>query len=252
MRRIGPYRDPHHSASLAALVGWWPEAPSQVKSHWRITACCFSMSCRSSTAPRWKSLRQPLETGHVVVARANHHVTYPARFQLVAAMNPCRCGYLGNPELACNRAPKCAPDYQSKISGPLLDRIDIHIEVEGLKVSELSHIAPGERSLSVATRVAKAREMQSSRAAGATIGTPAAVNCEASGEYLDAIAALDTDSRDLLGRATEQFHLSARGYYRVLRLARTLADLEQCEALRKIHVAEAISFRRPLTNRMVA
>ena len=246
-----PYRDPHHSASLPALVGGGMKAkPGEISLAHR--GVLFLDELPEFNRNTLEALRQPIETGKAVVARANHHITYPARFQLIAAMNPCRCGYLGNPELACNRAPKCAPEYQSKISGPLLDRIDIHIEVEALKVAELSRIAPGERSDAVAARVASARDIQTSRARVVTAGQPAGTNCEASGEYLNAIAQPDDEGQVLLNRAMEQFHLSARGYYRVLRLARTLADLEASDAVRKIHIAEAISFRRPLTTRVVA
>ncbi len=247
--RRRPFRDPHHSASLPALVGGGMKAkPGEISlAHHGVL---FLDELPEFNRATLEALRQPMETGYTVVARANHHITYPARFQLIAAMNPCRCGYLSTPGLACSRAPKCAPEYQSKISGPLLDRIDIHLEVEGLKVAELSRVAPGEPSATVAARVAKARDIQTTRAGTNKGNSP--INCTASGDYLNSIATPDAEGQSLLNRAMDQFRLSARGYYRVLRLARTLADLEGAESVRRIHVAEAISFRTPLTNRMVA
>ena len=247
--RRRPFRDPHHSASLPALVGGGMKAkPGEISlAHHGIL---FLDELPEFNRATLEALRQPMETGRAVVARANHHVTYPARFQLIAAMNPCRCGYLATPGLACSRAPKCAPEYQSKISGPLLDRIDIHLEIEGMKVAELSRVAPGEPSSFVAARVATARAAQADRAERET--ADARLNSQASGDYLNRIATPDSDGQSLLNRAMEQFHLSARGYYRVMRLARTLADLDGSEAVRRLHVAEAISFRRPLTDRMVA
>jgi magnesium chelatase family protein len=247
--RRRPYRDPHHSASLPALVGGGLRArPGEISlAH---NGVLFLDELPEFARGTLESLRQPLETGRAVVSRANHHVTYPARFQLVAAMNPCRCGYLGNPALGCARAPKCAPEYQSKISGPLLDRIDLHIEVEALKVSELSRVAPGENSAAVAARVAAARDIQSRRAKAA--GSDARVNAEAAGDYLTAVATPDAEGQALLSQAMDRFHLSARSYYRVLKVARSIADLEGADAIRKLHVAEAISLRRPLTERMVA
>jgi magnesium chelatase family protein len=247
--RRRPFRDPHHSASLAALVGGGLKAkPGEISlAH---NGVLFLDELPEFNRATLESLRQPLETGRAVVARANHHVTYPARFQFVAAMNPCRCGYLGNPALACNRAPKCAPEYQSRLSGPLLDRIDLHIEVEAVKVSELSRVAPGEPSAVVAARVAQARAIQQDRARAA--GVDAAINAHATGEYLDSIATPDEAGQTLLNQALDRFHLSARGYYRILRVARSLADLEGADAVRKLHVAEAISFRRLLTETVVA
>ncbi len=244
-----PFRDPHHSASLPALVGGGMKAkPGEISlAH---NGVLFLDELPEFSRNTLEALRQPMETGRAVVARANHHVTYPARFQLIAAMNPCRCGYLANPALACSRAPKCAPEYQARLSGPLLDRIDLHIEVDAVKVGELSRAAPGETSAAVAARVAKAREAQGVRAKAA--GPGMAINAHAGGEYLDTIAAPDEAGKQLLDQALDRFHLSARSYYRILRVSRTLADLEGAEAVRKLHIAEAISFRRLLTERVVA
>ena len=190
-----------------------------------------------------ESLRQPLEAGRITVARAQAHVTYPARFQLVAAMNPCRCGHLDDPMLACPRAPRCGVDYQARISGPLLDRIDLHVEVPALSVADMSLPPPAEGSAEVRARVAAARLLQSERFA--SVGEPGMrTNSEADGQVLERVAICDEPSLALLRRAAQQLHLSARGYHRVLRVARSIADLDGSEAIRKPHIAEAIAFRR--------
>jgi magnesium chelatase family protein len=186
------------------------------------------------------SLRQPLETGSVSVARANAHVTYPARVQLIAAMNPCRCGHLADAALACSRAPRCAQDYQMRLSGPLLDRIDIHVEVPAVSAADLSLPPPAEGSAEVATRVARARDIQTAR----YVGTGFRSNAEADGEALQDVAALDAAGQALLTQAATAMKLSARGYTRVLRVARTLADLAGQEGISRVHIAEALSYRR--------
>ena len=186
------------------------------------------------------SLRQPIETGEAVVARANAHVRYPARFQLVAAMNPCRCGYLTDPALGCGRAPKCAGDYQSRISGPLFDRIDMHVEVQGVTAADLSLPPAAEGNAEVAARVARARDIQRTRFDGEKIRT----NAEAEGELLDRIATPEASGIKLLTEAADRMRLSARGYSRVLRVARTIADLAGAEQSQRPHVAEALSYRR--------
>ena len=192
-----------------------------------------------------EALRQPLETGRVSIARANGHVTYPARFQLIAAMNPCRCGHFV--EQACGRAPRCAEDYQGRLSGPLLDRIDLHIDVPAVSPADLALPPPSEDSAAVARRVAAARKRQAARYAPLPAERRVGTNAEADGALLDEIAAPDPDGRALLVRAADRLRLSARGYHRVLRVARTLADLEGAATVGRRHIAEALSYRRQRT-----
>jgi len=241
--RRRPFRDPHHSASLAALVGGGIRArPGELSlAH---NGVLFLDELPEFARPALEALRQPLESGRVSVARANHHVTYPGRVQFVAAMNPCRCGHLDDPALACARAPKCAREYQSKISGPLFDRIDLHVEVPAVSAADLTLPPPAEGSSAVAARVAAARATQRDRYAARQDGPALRLNAEADGELLEAVAAPDAGGRALLGEATGRMKLSARGYHRVLRVARTLADLEGSEAVHRAHVAEALSYRR--------
>jgi magnesium chelatase family protein len=241
--RTRPYRNPHHSASMAALTGGGLKAkPGEVSlAHHGVL---FLDELPEFQRTALDSLRQPIETGEVVVARANKHVTYPARFQLIAAMNPCRCGHLDDPALACSRAPKCAIDYQSKVSGPLMDRIDIHIDVPAVSAADLGLPASSESSEHVAIRVEKARNIQQDRYNKMGLGNSVSCNAEVDGEALEKVAVLDNHSRDLLMKAVERMKLTARGYHRVLRVARTIADLDGAEHINKIHLSEAISFRQ--------
>jgi magnesium chelatase family protein len=186
------------------------------------------------------SLRQPMESGEAIVARANAHVRYPARFQLVAAMNPCRCGYLSDPAQACGRAPKCGSDYQARLSGPLLDRIDLHVEVAGVSAQDLALPPPAEGTAAVAERVGKARDIQMQRYDGLNPRT----NAEVEGELLDRVATPDPAGTNLLADAATALKLTARGYHRVLKVARTIADLAGKETVGRIHIAEALSYRR--------
>lgn len=241
--RARPFRDPHHSATLPALIGGGLRArPGEVSlAHHGVL---FLDELPEFARQTLEALRQPIETGRATVARANHHVTYPARFQLVAAMNPCRCGHLDDAALACGRAPKCALDYQSRISGPLFDRIDLHVDVPAVTPADLSLPPPAENSAAVAERVAEARARQHARYAKlATSERSVHSNAEADGELLEEVAAPDAEGRTLLHQAAERLKLSARGYHRVLRVARTLADLDGVDKVGRVHVAEALSYR---------
>lgn len=239
IRRRRPYRAPHHSASMPALVGGGLKVrPGEISlAHLGVL---FLDELPEFQRQVLDSLRQPLETGNVSVARANTHVTFPARVQLVAAMNPCRCGHLGDPALACSRAPRCAADYQARVSGPLLDRIDLHVEVAGVSAADLTLPPPAEGSAVVAERVAAARMLQAERY---NVHGPR-TNAEADGELLDQVATPDEPGRKLLADAASAMRLSARGFHRVLRVARTIADLAGAEQVGRIHVAEALSYRR--------
>jgi magnesium chelatase family protein len=237
--RRRPFRSPHHSASMAALVGGGLRVkPGEVSlAHLGVL---FLDELPEFQRAVLDSLRQPIESGEAVVARANAHVRYPARFQLVAAMNPCRCGYLDDPAQACGRAPKCAQEYQSRISGPLFDRIDIHVEVAGVSAADLALPPPAESSADVAARVARARDIQRQRYAEKGLRS----NAEAEGELLDRVAAPDGAGARLLTDAAAAMRLTARGYHRVLRVARTIADLGGAAGVGRVHIAEALSFRR--------
>ena len=239
LTRTRPYRSPHHSASMAALVGGGLKVkPGEVSlAHLGVLFLDELPEFQRSVLD---SLRQPLETGMVSVARANAHVTFPARVQLVAAMNPCRCGHLGDASLACSRAPRCAADYQAKVSGPLLDRIDLHVEVQAVTAADLVLPPPAEGSAEVGARVAEARSVQAERYADADVRT----NAEIDGDLLEAVATPDEAGRKLLAQAAEAMRLSARGYTRVLRVARTIADLAGAGEIGRLHVAEALSYRR--------
>jgi len=190
-----------------------------------------------------ETLRQPIESGEIVVARANAHVRYPCRFMLVAAANPCKCGYLTDPNRACARVPVCGEEYMSRISGPLMDRFDLRIEMPPVTLQDLDMPATGEASATIANRVAAGRAVQSARFEG----TEMRVNSDLEGGALEQLAAPDPDGKDLLLKVADRFGLSARGYHRVLRVARTIADLDHSKDVRKPHVAEAVGFRLALS-----
>ena len=243
IRRRRPYRAPHHSASMPALVGGGLKVrPGEISlAHLGVL---FLDELSEFQRPVLDSLRQPLETGNVTVARANTHVTFPARVQLVAAMNPCRCGHAYEPGYSCKRAQldRCTADYQMRISGPLMDRIDLRIEVPAVTAADLILPAPSEGSAEVAARVAAARDLQLTRYAAA--GLPhVRTNAEAPASLLETIAQPDAQGQKLLRDAAETMKLTARGYHRVLRVARTLADLDGAEKIGRLHLAEALSYR---------
>ncbi|QRM53981.1 YifB family Mg chelatase-like AAA ATPase [Sinorhizobium sp. BG8] len=236
-----PYRTPHHSATMAALVGGGMRAkPGEASlAHHGIL---FLDEFPEFSPQVLDALRQPLETAECIIARANHRVTYPAAFQLVAAMNPCRCGMATEPGYSCARGPRCMSDYQARISGPLMDRIDIRVDVPAVSAVDLIRPIAAEPSAVVAARVERARALQADRFA--TLGTSGvSVNARASTALIERIAAPDPGGLQLLRDAAERMKFSARGYHRVLKVARTLADLEGCETVGRIHLAEAISYR---------
>ncbi|MFT8973593.1 YifB family Mg chelatase-like AAA ATPase [Zymomonas mobilis] len=235
-----PFRAPHHSASMAALIGGGQHIkPGEVTlAHLGVL---FLDELPEFKRPVLDSLRQPLENGEVSIARAHAHIRFPARVQLIAAMNPCRCGHLDDAALACSRAPKCAAEYQNKISGPLLDRIDIHIDMPPVGAHELM-LPEGESSATVKARVMAARHIQSQRYQDYKDGT-IRCNAEADGALIEKLAPMDDAARKILMTAVEKMHLSARAYYRLLKVARTIADLDRAETLNQIHISEALSYR---------
>ncbi len=238
-----PFRAPHHSASMPALTGGGQKAkPGEISlAH---NGVLFLDELPEFQRTALEALRQPLETGEISVARANIHVSYPARFQLIAAMNPCRCGYLGSPGRECSRAPRCAEEYASRLSGPLLDRIDMHIDVPALAPWELAKTPDGESSVAVKERVLSARERQKERYARSEAGEKINKNADASGSLLEKTALATDDALAFLVKAAEKMQLSARAYHRILRVARTIADLEQNDRILTAHIAEALSFRQ--------
>ncbi|TWG90110.1 magnesium chelatase family protein [Mesorhizobium sp. J18] len=236
-----PFRAPHHSASMAAMVGGGLRArPGEMSlAHHGVL---FLDEFPEFSPQVLDSLRQPLETAECVIARANHRVSYPARIQLVAAMNPCRCGMAGEPGHRCVRGPRCVSDYQARISGPLLDRIDLRIEVPAVSASDLIRPGRAETSAVVAERVARARKLQQERFTA--LGLPSwTTNAHCSTALVEEIAAPDTAGAALLKEASEKMGFSARAYHRVLKVARTLADLAGEEKVGRLHLAEAISYR---------
>ncbi|WP_371396302.1 YifB family Mg chelatase-like AAA ATPase [Fretibacter rubidus] len=236
LSRARPYRTPHHSASMAAMVGGGNKAKPGEAS---LAHCgvLFLDELPEFTAQVLDSLRQPLETGEISVARVNAHVRYPARFQLIAAMNPCRCGTAGADGVACRRGERCAVDYQARISGPFMDRIDIQIDVPAVTPADLALPPSTEGTADIAARVARARSAQLARNGGVT-------NASLRTDQLDHVAEPDREGRALLTQAAETLGLTARGYHRVLRVARTLADLSGSEHIHRLHIAESLSLRR--------
>ncbi len=235
-----PFREPHHSASQAALSGGGHRArPGEVSLAHR--GVLFLDELPEFPRQALESLRQPMESGRTTVSRAAAHITYPARFQLVAAMNPCRCGYFGDAGRDCSRAPRCGEDYQHRVSGPVLDRIDLAVDVQPATASELAHAQAGETSERIAERVARARRVQAER-----YGVDGPVcNAEADQDLI----ALMPDAQKLLEQAMEKLRLSPRGYTRTMRVGRTIADLAGVVTVDRVHIAEALAFRHRSASR---
>ncbi len=236
-----PFRAPHHSATMAALVGGGSKPrPGEVAlAH---NGVLFLDELPEFSAPVLDSLRQPLENGETSIARANHRLTYPSKIQLIAAMNPCRCGKAFEPGYACAKGGHCAERYQARISGPLLDRIDIHIEVPAVTALDLLDERSGERSETIAERVRRARQIQSDRFHKLR-GDASQLNATCSASILTEIAAPTEEGKHLLKEAALKLNLSARGFHKAMRVARTLADLEGCLSVERVHLAEALSYR---------
>jgi len=236
-----PFRAPHHSCSMAAMVGGGvgkKVKPGEISlAH---NGVLFLDELPEFPPSVIESLRQPIETGEVLISRANSHVKFPANFQLIAAMNPCKCGYLNDQSKACNRAPICGENYQMKISGPIMDRFDIHIEVPNVDIHSIRAAEKGESSEDVATRVKKVREMQQERYEGYGIRT----NSRLDGQLLTDYATPDDEGQKMLNQAASRFKMSMRGYNRILRVARTIADLEESRYINKMHIAEALNYRQ--------
>ena len=237
--RARPFREPHHTASMAAIVGGGKAAkPGEISlAH---NGVLFMDEFPEFARAVLETLRQPIETGDVVIARANAHVRYPCKFLLVAAANPCKCGYLADPARACARVPICGEDYLGRISGPLMDRFDLRVDVPPVAYTDLDLPATGDTSATVAARVGAARARQAVRFREFP---GLRVNADMEGAMLEEVAAPNAESRALLARVAERFGLSARGYHRVLRVARTIADLDASDAVLLPHVAEAVSYR---------
>ena len=233
-----PFRERHHTASMAAIFGGGKGAkPGEISlAH---NGILFLDELPEFPRHVLETLRQPLETGEVMISRANAHVKYPCKFSLIAAANPCKCGFMTDPDQACGRAPNCGNDYLGRISGPLMDRFDLRIEVPVVRFQDLSLPASGERSHVIAKRVLEARALQDTRFSKTEIAT----NSDLKGDAMDRLIKMDEDAKTYLEQAAIKLNLTARGFHRVIRVSRTIADLEQSENVARHHVGEAISFR---------
>jgi magnesium chelatase family protein len=234
--RVRPFRAPHHTASAAALVGGGsPPRPGEISlAHQGILFL--------DELPEFKrvldTLREPLETGVITISRAARQADFPAKFQLIAAMNPCPCGHAGSTLRQCRCRPEIVKRYQSRLSGPLLDRIDLQVEVTAVAPETMAHAPDGEPSAVVAQRVLAAREAQLKR--------QGCINADITARRLDEVAALDPQAKQFVQAACAQLGWTGRGYHRVLKLARTIADLAQTSSIDISHLAEAIQYRRVL------
>ena len=240
LKKNRPFRSPHHSSSTIALVGGGHSKkimPGEISlAH---NGVLFLDELPEFSRTTIESLRQPIETGYVNISRANSHVTYPTKFQLVAAMNPCKCGYLTDANRACSKAPKCAEDYQSKISGPIMDRVDITVEVNENVSYGTESIHTNESSDKIKERVFAARNLQKERYEGYGI----TLNSQLEGELLYEIASLDNETQILLNKFAEKNKISMRSYNRILKVSRTIADLSLSKKIKKYHLAEAINYK---------
>lgn len=236
-----PYRDPHNSASLISIVGGGADAkPGEISlAH---NGILFLDELPEFQRSVIDSLRQPLETNEITISRAKEHITYPANIQLIAAMNPCKCGYFGTAEKRCAKAPKCAIEYRNKISGPILDRFDIVIYINSVKATELFENAPKENSASIRVRVEKVRTLQKSRAEKYAVKS-LYLNGKAQGKYLDEMTKLDSNTTNFFQKTVENSNISARSCYKLLRVSRTIADMENEPAIRQHHIFEALQYR---------
>ena len=235
--RQRPIRAPHHSASTAALVGGG-STPRPGEISLAHNGVLFLDELPEFDRRVLEALREPLESGHITISRAARRAEFPARFQLVAAMNPCPCGYQGHPKKVCHCTPDQIARYQSRLSGPFLNRIDMQVEVPAVEAADLHQAPAGESSVAVAERVVRAFERQMAR--------QQCLNARLSVQQMDEFATPDDAGRILLTKAMNQFNWSARVYHRILRVARSVADLEGSDVVKAGHVAQAIQYRRGL------
>ena len=236
-----PFREPHHSASFISIVGGGADAkPGELSlAH---NGILFLDELPEFQKSAIEALRQPLETHNITISRAKEHITYPANIQLIAAMNPCKCGYYGEHQKECSKAPKCALEYRNRISGPILDRFDIIIYVSSIKISELFEKEEKVRSSVIRDRVTQARDIQKNRAAARSVANYQ-LNGKIQSSFLEKITNLDDPTRIFFQKAIEHSNLSARGCHKILRVSRTLADMERSETVLKHHIAEALQYR---------
>lgn len=241
-----PYIEVHHSCSMPAMVGGGMKAkPGEISLAHK--GVLFLDELAEFPRQVLDSLRQPLETGNIAISRVNSHITYPADFQLIGAMNPCRCGYLGEASKECKKAPICGEEYKNKISGPLLDRFDIIINVGTIDLFSLRKMSATENSQIVRSRVLQAREIQYERYKNEELMKDySKINAKINGQALEKYCALDEKSEKILQNAIQQNKSSMRAVTRILRVARTIADMEKCEKINENHLYEAIGYRRGL------
>lgn len=235
-----PFRAPHHSCSMAAMIGGGTSrrlSPGEISlAH---NGVLFLDEFPEFPRAIIDALRQPLENKHILISRSGSYITFPANFQLIAAMNPCRCGYLDDHSKSCNKAPQCGVDYQAKISGPILDRIDIFIDVSTI-MPELSPNSYEESSETILERVMQARTIQSTRNQNLNITT----NSQLTPEIIESSIKIEDQAKNILHQAANQLKLSMRSFYRIIKISQTIADLEQQDIINSDHVTEAISYRR--------